>query len=248
LERPLLDSGVDVVVGSGTKAVGGRDCDLWGYLATRDTPFANAVMDLMAMRGGILDWRRAAAIVPALDEADAAHARRSATATRVAAFLAAHPKVSEVYHPSLPTHPDATVIARQYVRPGSLLSFRVTGADEARTRHLADVLATCVVVRYALSFDGLTTKVNHHQTVSEYFTPPAQLRRNGFDRLIRLAIGLEDADDLMAALNWTLHHGDAITPADVEAWRRTRIAALGLGSTRDQGRGARAKAQGLSQA
>jgi cystathionine beta-lyase/cystathionine gamma-synthase len=100
--------------------------------------------------------------------------------------------------------------------------------DEERTRHLADVLATSVVVRYALSFDGLATKVNHHKTVSEYFTPPDQLKRNGFDRLIRLAVGVEDADDLIAALNWTLHHGDAVTPAEIEEWQRTRIADLGV--------------------
>jgi cystathionine beta-lyase/cystathionine gamma-synthase len=195
---------------------------LWGYIATRDTRFANAVMDLMAMRGGILDWRRASAVLAGFASANERHARRSATASRVAAFLAAHPRVSEVFHPSLPGHPDAGAIARHYVRHGSLLSFRVKDADEARTRHYADVLATTVIVRYALSFDGLATKVNHHQTVSEYFTPPEQLRRNGFDRLIRLAVGVEDADDLIAVLNWTLHHGDSMTPAAVESWQRER--------------------------
>jgi cystathionine beta-lyase/cystathionine gamma-synthase len=227
-KRPLLDQGVDVVVGSGTKALGGQDRDLWGYIATRDSQFANTVMDLMAMRGGILDWRRGAAIVSDFDGAADAHALRSANATRVAAFLASHPKVSEVFHPSLPGHPDAAAIARHYTRPGSLLSFRVAGADEERTRHLADVLATSVVVRYALSFDGLATKVNHHKTVSEYFTPPDQLKRNGFDRLIRLAVGVEDADDLIAALNWTLHHGDAVTPAEIEEWQRARMDSLGI--------------------
>jgi cystathionine gamma-synthase len=221
-KAPLLEQGVDVVVGSGTKALGGRDTDLWGYIATRDTRFANAVMDLMAMRGGILDWRRASAVLAGFASANERHARRSATASRVAAFLAAHPRVSEVFHPSLPGHPDAGAIARHYVRHGSLLSFRVKDADEARTRHYADVLATTVIVRYALSFDGLATKVNHHQTVSEYFTPPEQLRRNGFDRLIRLAVGVEDADDLIAVLNWTLHHGDSMTPAAVESWQRER--------------------------
>ena len=223
---PLLTQGVDIVLASGTKALSGSDRDLWGYVATNDTPTANAVMDLLAMRGGILDWRRAEAIVAGLDQTESAHARRSDTAGRVAAFLASHPKVSEVFHPSLPTHPDAAAIAAQYVRPGSLLSFRVAGADEDRARHIADVLATCVVVRYALSFDGLATKVNHHQTVSEYFTPKDQLRRNGFDRLIRLAIGSEDADDLIAALNWTLHHADRVTAADVDAWQAARSASL----------------------
>jgi cystathionine beta-lyase/cystathionine gamma-synthase len=114
------------------------------------------------------------------------------------------------------------VIARQYVRHGSLLSFRIKDADEDRTRHYADVLATTVIVRYALSFDGLATKVNHHKTVSEYFTPADQLRRNGFDRLIRLAVGIEEADDLIAALNWTLHHGHRVTAADLETWQRER--------------------------
>lgn len=221
---PLVTQGVDVVVASGTKALSGTDRDLWGYVATNDTPFANAVMDLVAMRGGILDWRRAAAILGDLPRSDARHARRAATASRVAAFLAAHPRVEEVHHPSLPSHPDAEVIRRQYVRHGSMVSFRVRGADEDATRHLADVLATTTIVRYALSFDGLATKVNHHRTVSEYFTPPDQLRRNGFDRLIRLGVGLEDADDLIAALNWTLHHGSAITPAQVLEWQAARAA------------------------
>jgi cystathionine beta-lyase/cystathionine gamma-synthase len=225
---PLLAQGVDVVVASGTKALGGTDRDLWGYVATDDVDVANGLMDLVAMRGGILDWRRAEAILSTWDAAAPAHERRCETAARVATFLASHPRVSDVFHPSLPTHPDAVAIRAQYVRHGSLLSFRVAGADEARTQHLADVLATTTVVRYALSFDGLATKVNHHKTVSEYFTHAPELRRNGVDRLIRLGIGLEDADDLIAALNWTLHHGDGITAADVERWQRERAEHLAL--------------------
>ena len=227
LRAPLLDH-ADLVVGSGTKALGGADTDLWGYVATRDPSLGNALMDLVAMRGGILDWRRAAAIVAGLPAAADRHARRCATATRVAAFLAAHPKVSEVFHPSRPDHPDAAAIAAHYTRPGSLLSFRVRGASEDQTRRTADVLATTTIVRYALSFDGLATKVNHHRTVSEYFTPDDQLRRLGFDRLIRLACGVEDADDLIAALNWTLHHGDAVTDDELAAWQAARAAALHL--------------------
>ncbi len=215
--EPLLSQGVDLVVASGTKALGGQDRDLWGYVATNDPSLANGVMDLVAMRGGILDWRRAAAIVAGLDAAPDAHLRRCESATRIARFLGDHPRVSEVFHPSL----DPAVMAR-YARPGSLLSFRIAGASEADTRHAADVLATCVIVRYALSFDGLATKVNHHRTVSEYFTPEDQLRRSGFDRLVRLAVGLEDPADLIACLNWTLHHAASVSPADLVAWRASR--------------------------
>ncbi len=225
---PPLENGVDVVVASGTKSLGGNDRDLWGYLATNDSQFANGVMDLIAMRGGILDWRRAEAILTSFDAAGDAHAHRSASASKVAAFLAAHPKVSEVFHPSLTGHVDAAAIAKHYIRPGSLLSFRVKDADESRTRHLADVLATCIIVRYALSFDGLATKVNHHRTVSEYFTALEQLKRNGFDRLIRLAMGMEEADDVIAALNWTLHHGDAMSVGEITAWQQQRRNELGI--------------------
>ena len=155
----------------------GTDRDLWGYIATNDVSLANSVMDLVAMRGGILDWRRAAAILGGWDGAEPAHARRSATAARVAAFLAAHPTRGRGV-PSLARHPRRCADHPRAVRAAWLVAVlpRHRRRRSGRTRHLADVLATTIVVRYALSFDGLATKVNHHQTVSEYFTAPAQLR------------------------------------------------------------------------
>ncbi|HTR50970.1 MAG TPA: aminotransferase class I/II-fold pyridoxal phosphate-dependent enzyme [Kofleriaceae bacterium] len=204
VRAPLLATGADVVVGSLTKALGGQDAALGGYIATNDAAFANQIMDLVAMRGGILDDDRARRVAANLPRAREAHARRCATAARVAGWLGEHPRVERVFHPSRPDHPDAAVIARDYVRTGSLLAFRVRDADEAAHRVLADRLASCGIVRYALSFDGLVTKVNHHRTVSEYFTPAETVARLGIDRLIRLGIGLEEADDLIACLAWTL--------------------------------------------
>ena len=208
VRTPLLDQGVDVVVGSLTKALGGQDAALGGYIATNHAEVGNQIMDLIAMRGGILDDDRARRVVGNLANAKQLHARRCATATRVAAFLAGHPRIEQVFHPSRPDHPDAAVIARDYVRTGSLLAFRVRGATEAAHRTVADALVSTGVPRLALSFDGLVTKVNHHRTVSEYFTPPDVVARLGIDRLVRLGIGLEDADDLIACLNWALHHFD----------------------------------------
>jgi cystathionine beta-lyase/cystathionine gamma-synthase len=206
IRTPLLDQGVDVVTGSMTKALGGQDAALGGYIATNHAELGNQIMDLIAMRGGILDDERALRVVSNLPLAESMHARRCATAAKVAAFLASHPRVERVFHPSRPDHPDAAIIARDYVRTGSLLAFRVKDVDEAGHRVLADALVSCGVLRYALSFDGLVTKVNHHRSVSEYFTPPDMVARLGIDRLIRLGIGIEDADDLIACLNWTLHN------------------------------------------
>lgn len=207
IRTPLLDQGVDVVTGAMTKSIGGQDAAMGGYIATNHSDIGNQVMDLIAMRGGILDDERARRVVAHLPAAKEKHARRCATAAKVGAFLASHPRVERVFHPSRPDHPDAAVIARDYTRTGSLLAFRVKDLDEAGHGRLADTLVSCGILRYALSFDGLVTKVNHHKTVSEYFTPPDVVARLGIERLIRLGIGLEDPDDLIACLNWTLHNG-----------------------------------------
>jgi cystathionine beta-lyase/cystathionine gamma-synthase len=227
--KPLLaQDGVDFVVASGTKALGGQDRDLWGYVASDNTEALNQVMDLQAMRGGILDWRRAEALLEKLPEAEAAYERRCAGAAKVAGMLASHPRVSEVFHPSLEDHVDSAVIASHYRLPGSLLSFRLEGADEEQTKRFCDVLATCVILRYALSFDGLATKLNHHGTVSEYFTPPEELGRLGIDRLVRIGVGLEEADDLIACLNWALWHHEGVSAEDIESWRESRSRDLGI--------------------
>ena len=229
LREPLLSvPGIDVVVASGTKALAGQDRDMWGYVASNHVDLLNEAMDLQAMRGGILDWRRARAILAGLDGARARFERRCATAGAVARFLAAHPRVAEVLHPSLPHHPDADVIARHYRLPGSMVSFRLRGADEEVTRHFCDVLAMTGVPRYALSFDGLATKINHHRSVSEYFAAEAEVRRIGVDRLVRLGIGVEDERDLAACLNWALWRAPEVSADAVARWQARRRRALGI--------------------
>jgi cystathionine beta-lyase/cystathionine gamma-synthase len=225
--RPLA-TGARVVVGSLTKSLGGQDAALGGYVATNDAELANQIMDLVAMRGGILDDARAGRVADHLADAERDHARRCETAARVARFLAGHPKVERVFHPALPDHPDAEVIARDYLRTGSIVALRAAHIDELGHRHLADVLVSCGVLRYALSFDGPATKVNHHRTVSEYFTPAAQVAELGIDRLVRIGVGLEDADDLIACLNWALHHAADVSTAELDAWRAARAAELQL--------------------
>jgi len=227
--RPLLDSeGVDFVVASGTKSLGGQDRDLWGYIASNRLDTLNEIMDLEAMRGGILDWRRAEAILEGLPRARECFERRSRSASRVAAFLARHGRVSEVHHPSLESHPDRAVVDRYYSLHGSLLSFRIEGADEDEAKHFCDVLAMTIVPRYALSFDGLVTKLNHHRTVSEYFTPVEELQRAGIDRLVRLGVGLEEPEDIVACLNWALWHYKEVSPSAVAQWQAARVRDLGI--------------------
>ena len=233
VKRPLLDyEGIDVIAASGTKALGGQDRDLWGYVASNSVDFLNEIMDLQAMRGGALDWRRSSAILEGLDQAFGNFETRCANAAEVASFLEGHPRVERVYHPSLASHPDHDNVVKYYNRPGSLLAFKLAGADEAQSRHFADVLATCGVLRYAGSFDGLTTKVNHHRTVSEYFTPEEELEKAGIERVIRLGVGVETASDIIACLNWALWHHESVTDEAILEWQAAREEELGVKSDR----------------
>ena len=207
IRTPLLDQGVDVVIGSMTKALGGQDAALGGYIATNDAerrqPDHGSDRDARRhpRRRARPPRRRAPRRRPSASTRAAARPpRRSPRSSR------AHPRVERCSTRSRPDHPDAAVIARDYMRTGSLLAFRVKEPTRPRTAGSPTCSCRAASLRYALSFDGLVTKVNHHKTVSEYFTPPENVARLGIDRLIRLGIGLEDADDLIACLNWTLGH------------------------------------------
>ncbi len=100
VETPLLAQGADFVVASGTKALDGRDKNLWGYVASNRVDELNACMDILAMRGGILDEGRCRSVLAGLDRARPNFEKRCRGAAEVARFLDTHPAVSEVFHPS----------------------------------------------------------------------------------------------------------------------------------------------------
>ena len=228
VRTPLLRQGVDFVIASGTKALDGRDRNLWGYVASNHVREMNACMDVLAMRGGALDEARSHSVLSGLEHARPRFETRCQNAREVADFLDGHPAVSEVFHPSRPHHPDRETVDRYYSLPGSLLSFRLSNASDEATRHFCDVVAMTGIVRYALSFDGLSSKVNHHRSVSEYFTSEADVGRLGVGRLVRFAMGLEAPRDIVACLDWALAEHTRISEAEVVAWQRDRAQELGI--------------------
>ncbi len=234
VETPLLAQGADFVVASGTKALDGRDKNLWGYVASNRVDELNACMDILAMRGGILDEGRCRSVLAGLDRARPNFEKRCRGAAEVARFLDTHPAVSEVFHPSLTAHPDREIVDRCFSLAGSLLSFRLSNADDRATRHFCDVLAMTEIVRYALSFDGLVSKVNHHRSVSEHFTAAAEVERLGVDRLVRFAMGLEAPQDVIASLDWALTSYRRITEVEVSNWQRDRARSLGIAPVEEE--------------
>ena len=236
-KSPMLDyPGIDAVLTAGTKAMGGHDQDIWGYVASNRIGLINTLADLQSMRGGVLSWRSAKSINRHLGGTEALFKQRCASASEVVEFLEKHPEVEEVFHPSSPRYVDSQIAQSQYKLHGSLLSFRLKNAgDEHQVSHFCNVLAATTLFRYALSFDGLVSKVNHHTTVSEFFTPPGKLRSLNIDRLVRLAIGTEDSQDLKRALNWALENWQKISISDAAEFADQRAARFQDNSKRVSG-------------
>ena len=121
--------------------------------------------------------------------------RQEATARRIAAFLAQHAKVAQVYYPGLEDHPDHALAQRQTSGPGFMISFRIKGDDAAT----AGFLKGLGLVTLASSLGGFSTLICKPATMTHRGMPPeAQAEAGITPDLLRLSVGLEEADDLIA--------------------------------------------------
>ena len=120
---------------------------------------------------------------------------------RVAQFLEAHPKVKKVWYPGLKSHPDHRIAKAQMRGCGSVISFLVKGNDRA-TRRFIDALELFLITPSLGGSESLVTQMS----VMSFFDYPASFRKSiGIvDNLVRLALGLEDVDDLIADLDQAL--------------------------------------------
>jgi len=127
--------------------------------------------------------------------------RHSRNAQAVAEFLAAHPKVTRVNYPGLPDHPQHALAQRQMTAPGGLLSFVVPGG----MRGAATVMDSLQLVIHAVTFGTSRTICMHPATIThEHMTPQERATAGIDDGLIRLSVGLENAEDIIADLDQAL--------------------------------------------
>lgn len=178
LLRPL-EHGADLVVHSATKYLSGTGQALGGVVAGR-REVVGPIAARLARQGGNLTPFAAWSLLAGIKTLPLRMERHSATAARLAAFLAGHPAVATVNYPSLPGHPGAAVAAKLTGgRYGGVLSFTLTGGVEAARRCL-NALDLCTI---AVSLGDSSTLVWPF---------------GGEEGLIRVAVGLEDAGDLEA--------------------------------------------------
>jgi cystathionine gamma-lyase/cystathionine beta-lyase/cystathionine gamma-lyase/homocysteine desulfhydrase len=118
----------------------------------------------------------------------------------VARHLAGHPKVKKVHYPGLPSHPQYELAKKQMTGFGGMLAFETGSLENART-----VLKSVRLCSLAESLGGVETLISHPATMTHASVPPEERQRLAItDGLVRISVGIEDVEDLLADLDQAL--------------------------------------------
>lgn len=201
LQRPL-ELGADVVVHSTTKYICGHGVVVGGAVISADATFMEESIGAMSRFLGAIPspfdcWLTNLG----LKTLPLRIRQHSANAMQIARFLEQHPKVAAVYYPGLESFPGHEVARRQMADFGGMLSFELKGGYEA-SRQLMDHVRVC---SFAVSLGNLDTLIEHPASLTHRIVPPEIRQRVGItDGLIRLSVGLENVEDLIADLDQAL--------------------------------------------
>jgi cystathionine gamma-synthase len=199
--RPL-ELGADLVVHSATKYLAGHH-DVLAGVVSGPSHLIGLVRDLRGVLGSVLDPHAAFLVSRGLKTLALRVERSSATAMRIARELVDHPRVSHVYYPGLPSHPTHAIAKTQQRHFGGVVSFRIKtphGEGEASALSTTSrVVDAFRLAQIAPSLGGVDTLVEQPAVMSYFELTSEQRRAIGIeDDLIRLAVGVEDADDVLA--------------------------------------------------
>ncbi|MGN9775716.1 trans-sulfuration enzyme family protein [Micromonospora sp. H33] len=193
LQQPARH-GATLVLHSATKSIGGHGDVLAGVIAC-DTDWATRLRQVRALTGAILHPLGAYLAHRGLQTLPLRVRAQQAGAEKIAAWLADHPAVARVHHPSL--HDPAGLVGRQMSGPGSLLAFEVRGGAPAA----AAVAGACRLITHAVSLGGVDTLIQHPASLTHR---PVQGEARPVGGLLRLSVGLEDPEDLREDLGRAL--------------------------------------------
>ena len=194
-QRPL-EGGADLVIHSCTKYLGGHNDLLAGALCGR-APLVSLIKDLRGVLGGVLDPQSAFLLIRGLKTLPLRIKRQNETALLVARWLEQNPRVRQVFYPGLASHPDHALALRTMRGFGGVVSFRVRGDAQATSR----VVDACRLATIAPSLGATETLIEQPALMSFFDKTTEEREAIGiFDDLVRLSVGLEDADDVIEDL------------------------------------------------
>lgn len=202
LQRPL-ELGFDMVMHSSTKYLGGHSDVVGGVLVTNRADLAERLRFLQNAVGAVLGPFDAYMTLRGTKTLSVRMERTAASAARIAAHLEAHESVERVVYPGLASHPQHDLAMRQMANGGGMITIFLTGGLAESRRFLEKVK----IFALAESLGGVESLIEHPAIMTHASVPADQRETLGIsDSLVRISVGIEGVDDLIADLDQALDH------------------------------------------
>ncbi len=196
LQRPL-EYGADIVIHSMTKFINGHADVVAGMVVAKDEKDYKHLRRMSNAFGGTIDPFNSFLVARGIKTLALRVKHQNESAIKVADFLNSHPKVEKVMYPGLKSHPQYEIHKKQADGPGALISFELTGGLKTGKLFI-DSLHLCVL---AVSLGGVETLIQHPAAMTHAGMSPEIRKQAGItDSLVRISIGIEDVDEIIADL------------------------------------------------
>lgn len=201
LQQPL-DLGADIVMHSATKYLGGHSDVVMGALVVKDKELSERLYFIQNASGAVCGPMDSFLVLRGIKTLALRMQRHCENGRAVAEFLKSHPQVDKVYWPGFESHPNHAVAKSQMKDFGGMISFTIKGNDFDKTIRTLEKLK---VFTLAESLGGVESLVGHPASMTHASIPKEEREKTGvIDSLIRLSVGIEDAEDLIADLKQAL--------------------------------------------
>jgi cystathionine gamma-synthase len=198
-QRPL-EFGVDLVVHSATKYLGGHNDLLAGVVLGRKE-LTEPIREYLKITGGVIDPHSSYLLIRGLKTFELRMQRQNQSGQAVAEYLESHPAVRRVYYPGLASHPHHQIAVQQMRGFGGVVTFEVEDDTPYVHRFLSKLRLICI----GPSLGGAESLITHPASISYYKCSPQERRALGIkDGLIRLAVGIEDCQDIIHDIDQAL--------------------------------------------
>jgi len=200
LQRPL-DFGIDLVIHSATKYLNGHGDVIAGIVCGSEEQLHKVKYEILKDIGAVISPHDAWLILRGLKTLDVRLQRHCDSAQRVAEFLAEHPSINRVYYPGLASHQGHKFIGKQMKRAGGVIAFELAANLEEAMAFVGHLSLFSI----AVSLGDAESLIQHPASMTHSpYTPEARAAAGIGDNLLRISIGLEDCDDIIADLNQAL--------------------------------------------
>ncbi|HPA36391.1 MAG TPA: cystathionine gamma-synthase [Chitinophagales bacterium] len=201
LQTPL-DLGADFVLHSATKYLGGHSDVIHGAIVVKEKALADQLYFIQNASGAVPGPQDCFLILRGIKTLHIRVERACENAEKIAAFLASHPAVATVNYPGFASHPGHDIAKKQMKKFGAMVSFSL---KDDRIEAANKVLSSTQLFSLAESLGGVESLIGHPATMTHASIPLAERQKTGVvDSLIRLSVGIEDADDLIEDLKKAL--------------------------------------------